>query len=465
MNSKLVSFKNEIMSKRVAVLGIGISNTPLIKYLAGLGTSITAFDKASKNKLEDRLSELKEFNIKYSLGENYLDRLKGFDVIFKTPVVRHDIPELQAEKQRGAVITSEIEVFLELCPAEVFGITVSDGKTTTSTIVYHMLKEQGYKCYLGGNIGTPLLDRIDEITPDDKVVLELSSFQLMTMKVSPQVAVVTNITPNHLDIHTSLQEYIDAKKNIFKYQTKDDILVLNHDNLTSRKFEVEAPGKVLFFGREPDFRSGIHIRRNSIIFMDESDNEHSIPVDRLLLPGVHNVENIMAAIAAVSHRVSFDAVNRVASTFRGVEHRIEPVRKFNDIRFYNDSIASSPNRTIAGLNSFKEKVILIAGGKDKKSDYSELGKAIMEKVKCLVLVGETSEIIQKSYLDEVEKHPEIKLIPIERCLTLKEAVIRAYTHAKPGDVVLMSPASTSFDLYRNFEERGNVFKEIVDNLK
>ncbi len=465
MNSKLESFKNEITSKRVAVLGIGISNTPLIKYLAGLGTSITAFDKAPKNKLEDRLSELKEFKIKYCLGENYLDRLKGFDVIFKTPVVRYDIPPLVAEKQRGALITSEIEVFLELCPAEVFGITGSDGKTTTSTIVYHMLKEQGYNCYLGGNIGTPLLDRIDEITPNDKVVLELSSFQLMTMKVSPQVAVVTNITPNHLDIHTSLQEYIDAKKNIFKYQTKDDILVLNHDNLTSRSFETEAPGKAVFFGREPGFQSGIHIRRNSIIYKDEADNEHSIPLDRLLLPGVHNVENFMAAIAAVSLRVSFDAVNRVASTFRGVEHRIEPVRKFNDIRFYNDSIASSPNRTIAGLCSFKEKVILIAGGKDKNSDYSELGKAIIEKVKCLVLVGETSEIILNSYLDEKAKHPDIKPIPIERCRTLKEAVIRAYTQAKPGDVILMSPASTSFDLYKNFEERGNVFKEIVNSLK
>lgn len=464
MNNNLKTFKTEIADKRVAVLGIGISNTPLIKYLAGLGTSITAFDRAEANRLEDRFAELKGLNVNYSLGADYLKNLKGFDVIFKTPVVRHDIPELLAEKNRGALITSEIEVFLELCPAEVFGITGSDGKTTTSTLIYNMLKEQGYNCYLGGNIGTPLLDRIDEITVEDKVVLELSSFQLMTMKVSPQTAVVTNISPNHLDVHTSLQEYIEAKKNIFKYQKKEDILILNHDNSETRNFAAEAPGKVVFFGREAGFKDGVHIEGDLIVFRDAEGYEKSIPASKLLIPGAHNVENFMAAAAAVSHRVSFDSLNKVASTFRGVEHRIEPVRKFNEVRFYNDSIASSPNRTIAGLNSFKEKVILIAGGKDKKSDYSQLGKAIADKVKYLVLVGETSVTILNSYLSEISKHPEIKPISVKKCSSLKEAVHEAYLHAGPGDVVLMSPASTSFDLYKNFEERGRVFKEIVNNL-
>jgi UDP-N-acetylmuramoylalanine--D-glutamate ligase len=357
-----------------------------------------------------------------------------------------------------------MELFLELCPAHTFGITGSDGKTTTTTLIYLILKEQGYNCWLGGNIGTPLLDKIDEINPGDMVVLELSSFQLMSMKCSPNIAVVTNVTPNHLDVHTSYQEYIDAKKNIMRFQNEEDILVLNHDNETSRNFANEANAQVKFFGREKKFTSGVHIKNNFITYNDKTGAENYLPIEKILLPGVHNIENVMTAIAAVQHCVDPHSINRVASTFRGVEHRIEPVRKVNEIRFYNDSIASSPNRTIAGLNSFKEKVILIAGGKDKNSDYSPLGKAIMEKVKYMVLVGATSDKIEQSYLQEIEKHKGAKKIGIKRCSNLEDAVMEAYYFAEPGDAVLFSPASTSFDLYRNFEERGNKFKEIVNRL-
>lgn len=464
MNSKAEQFKKYINNKKVAVLGIGVSNTPLIKYLSGMGADITAFDKSDKDKLEPIIRSFEGFNIKYSLGENYLDHLKGFDVIFRTPGIRFDIPEMEAEKKRGAEITSEMEVFFDLCPAQIFAVTGSDGKTTTTTLIYRMLKEQGYKCWLGGNIGIPLLSRVEEIEESDKVVLELSSFQLHTMKKSPQIAVITNISPNHLDVHKSMEEYVDAKKNIFRYQSAADKLVVNYDNDITREFAADAKGKAVFFSRVNKLNTGADLRDGKLVYLDGRKEIEIVNAGEIIIPGVHNVENYLAAIAAVIDYVSPETIHRIATTFSGVEHRIELVRELNGVRFYNDSIASSPSRTIAGLNSFNRKVILIAGGKDKNIPYDAIGEVLAEKVKILVLIGQTAPKIEEALKAYSEKTGKGKDIPILKCSTYEEVVNTAYKNAVPGDIIILSPASTSFDMFRNFEERGNKFKEIVNSL-
>jgi len=465
LNKKLIQFKEYIKGKKVAVLGIGISHIPLIKYLYKHGVDITAFDKSDENKLKDTIEEFKGMNIKYSLGADYLKNLKGFDLIFKTPGMRFDVPELVEARKNGAHVTSEMEVFFEVCPAQIFAVTGSDGKTTTTTLIYKMLKEQGYNCWLGGNIGTPLLDRIDEIKETDKVVLELSSFQLHTMTQSPQVAVVTNLAPNHLDMHKSMDEYVEAKKNIYLHQKPEDKLVINYDNDITRDFIKDAKGKVVYFSRVNEMQNGAKMKGNMLVYKKENDEKEIVNSEDIVIPGVHNIENYLAAIAAVIDYVDIDTIRKVATTFTGVEHRIELVRELDGIKFYNDSIASSPSRTIAGLNSFKQKVILIAGGYDKKIPYDVMGEVLVNKVKCLVLIGQTAPKIEQALLNEIERTGKGKDIPIIRCDNLKDAVEKAYEYAKPGDIITMSPASASFDMFKNFEERGNQFKAIVNSLE
>jgi len=464
VNEKLEQFKKDIITKKVAVLGIGISNTPLIRYLGSMGVSVTAFDKADRDELEPVLNTLEGLDVQYCLGEGYLEKLKGFDVIFKTPKVRFDIPELLREAEAGALITSEMEVFCRLCPARIFGITGSDGKTTTTTLIYKILEQHGYKCWLGGNIGTPLLDRIDEINETDMVVLELSSFQLHTMRNRINTAVVTNLSPNHLDVHTSMAEYIDAKKNIFLYQNENDTLVLNYDNEITRGFMPEGPGRVIMFSRKSDLDEGVVLSGSRIVYRHGGREDYIVDTEDILIPGVHNIENYMAAAAATIDFVSPKDVRAVASSFRGVEHRNEHVRDINGVSFYNDSIGSSPTRTIATIRSFRDRVILIAGGYDKHLPYDEMGETLAQRVKCLVLVGQTSDKIEKALRDETARSGLGADIPVIRCSTMQEAVQRAYQSAAPGDVVLLSPASASFDMYKNFEERGRHFKKIVMEL-
>ena len=464
MNMKLKQFKKEIREKKVAVLGIGISNTPLIKYLAKLGVDITAFDKADEVALKTSIEAFNGMHAEFSLGENYLDNLKGFDMIFKTPKIRFDIPELVKERERGAVVTSEMEVFCDLCPAKIFAVTGSDGKTTTTTLIHMILKEQGFNCWLGGNIGTPLLSNIDEIKETDMVVLELSSFQLHTMKNRLNTVVITNISPNHLDVHKSMEEYIEAKKNILKYQTGDDTLVLNYDNDITRSFKDEAKGKVLYFSKTDDIIEGIVLEDGVIVYKTPNGKKPIIKVDEIQLPGMHNIENYMAAAAATANYTRPDAIRRVAATFGGVEHRIEHVRDIRGVKFYNDSIGTSPTRTIASIKAFKQRVILIAGGYDKHTPYDEMGNTLAERVKCLVLLGQTAPLIEKALKDETCKNGRGKDIPVIRCATLDEAVRIAFENAVENDIILLSPASASFDMFTNFEERGNSFKEIVGKL-
>ncbi|MDK2799928.1 MAG: UDP-N-acetylmuramoylalanine--D-glutamate ligase [Clostridiales bacterium] len=466
MNKKLEIFKKSIFQKNVAVLGIGISNTPLIEFLVRLGARVTAFDKKSPEELGTIYKKLDTLGVKLCLGNNYLHYL-NHDIIFKTPGMRYDIPELIAAKEKGSIITSEMEIFFDLCPAQIIAVTGSDGKTTTTTLIYKMLEQQGYTCWLGGNIGKPLLNEIENIHPNHKVILELSSFQLHTMKSSPDIAVITNIAPNHLDIHKSMDEYVNAKKNIFLHQSQYGKLVLNFDNDVTRGFEKEALGDVIFFSRLKQFEGSmsknIHISIiNNAITININNNKEIINIDDIILPGTHNIENYMAAIGAVWGMVSTDNIKKVANTFKGVEHRIEFVRTINGIKFYNDSIASSPTRTIAGLNSFEQKVILIAGGYDKNIPFNELGKVIFNKAKKVVLIGKTADKIKQAILDAANTFDHH--FPIVKCNSLENAVQEAFRDAKENDIILLSPACASFDMFKNFEDRGNKFKEIVKEL-
>lgn len=465
MNSKLEAFKAGIKNKKVAVLGIGISNTPLIRYLSSLGVDITAFDKTDKEKLGDTVKELEELGVALHLGPGYLRNLKGFDVIFKTPGMRYDLPELLQAKKEGTEITSEMEVFFDLCPAPIVAVTGSDGKTTTTTLIYKMLTEQGYRCWLGGNIGIPLLSKIDEVKETDKVVLELSSFQLHTMKKSPSVAIITNISPNHLDVHKSMEEYVDAKKNIFIHQSEDCKLILNYDYEITRSFASEAKGEVVFFSRNPDISAGAVLTDGWLVYRRDGEEIKLVKAEEIVIPGLHNVENYLAACAAVIDLVKPDTIQKIAATFAGVEHRSEFVRELRGVRYYNSSIDSSPSRTIAALSPFPQKVILIAGGKDKGIPYDVMGKALIERVKCLILIGPTSARIEKALQDEMERTGQGGDIEVIHCSTYEEVVAAAYSKAQKGDVVLLSPASTSFDMFKDFEERGNKFKKLVRELQ
>ncbi len=458
MQSILQEYFASLKGKRVAVLGMGVSNMPLIEKMMDAGLSVTACDRRRRDDFNGTIDRLEHSGLKVCLGDGYLDSLDGMDVIFRTPGMRPDLPQLVRAVEQGAELTSEMEVFLRMCPSRIIAVTGSDGKTTTTTIIAGMLNAAGHRTFVGGNIGHPLLCEVDELKPDDIVVLELSSFQLLTMKQSPGVAVITNLAPNHLDIHKDMAEYVAAKRNIFAYQDACDKVVLNGDNEITAAFARDARGEVTLFSRKRQLDRGVCLKDGAIAF----HNRAILPVKDILLPGLHNLENYMAAIAAVDGLVPDEVIRSFARAFTGVPHRIELVRELNGVRYYNDSIASSPSRTIAGLRSFPEKVILIAGGYDKHIPYDVLGPEIVNSVKCLFLTGDTAEKIRKATVEapgyEVGK-PEIVL-----CGDLEEAVTQAHQTARAGDVVILSPASASFDRFKNFEERGNKFKEYVGRL-
>lgn len=447
-------------SRNVAVLGLGISNRPLVHMLLEHGIAVTACDKTPREQAGPEILALEEAGAILKLGPDYLENISA-DVVFRTPGMHPDTPAIARLRAQGAVITSEMEAFFEVCPCRIIAVTGSDGKTTTTTLISEMLRKAGHTVWLGGNIGNPLLPEASRMQPSDLVVLELSSFQLLTMKRSPHVAVVTNISPNHLDVHKDYAEYIAAKANIFMNQDSSCTAVFNLDNPVTRSFADKAPGQVRWFSRQSQPETGIYLQDNTI-FRAGSQPEAVLQVEDILLPGVHNIENYMAAICAVEGLVSSTDIQEVARSFAGVEHRIELVREKDGVRYYNDSIASSPGRTIAGLRSFKQKVILIAGGKDKGIPYDSLGPEIVDHVKTLVLTGMTAGKIRTA----VEQSPSFipgcpEILDVE---DFETAVRTAAGSALPGDVVILSPASTSFDRFRNFMERGNAFKKIVMEL-
>ena len=446
MNKKILDFNERLKKSRIAIIGLGVSNIPLLDYLYDLGCDVSVF---SDKKIEIDLSKYK-----YPVyeGEDCLDKLVGFDIIFRSPGCLPTRRELILEKERGAYITTEVEEVIKNCPCKVIGVTGSDGKTTTTTLIDLVLRANGYKTFLGGNIGVPLFTKISEMHEDDIVVLELSSFQLMGMDVSPSISVITNISPNHLDKHKDFQEYVMAKCNIFN-NSDDSVLVLNYDNEITR--ELKSKREIRYFSRY-EKTNAFYVENGYICYGDDL----VFDTKKLHIRGIHNHENICACMSALMGMVDLDKSFLAIEKFNGVEHRLEFVREINGVKWYNDSVSSSPTRTIAGLNSYDEDIVLIAGGYDKNLDYSPLAEPILSKVSKLILFGDTKEKIYQAVMDK-KKDEELEIF---KCNSLSEVVEKAYQVAKTGEVVLFSPASASFDMFKNFADRGTQFKEMVKGL-
>lgn len=453
-----------VKGKRVAFIGAGVSHKTLIEEFVGLGAIVTLCDR--KNSIEefgDYAATLRRLGIRLSLGEHYMDGFQGQDIILRTPGFEFYQKPLQDAIAAGTLVTSEVELFFDYCPCEIVAVTGSDGKTTTTTLISEFFKAAGRTVHLGGNIGAALLPMLPDVRPEDVAVVELSSFQLISMRKSPKVAVVTNVTPNHLDHHKDMQEYIDAKRNILLYQDESCRAVLGYENAVSNAMQADCKGKQVWFTRLHTTDNGAFLREDGMLCMAEDGVVTPVLAQKdIKLPGLHNVENLLAAIAAVWGQVPVEAIQKVGSTFMGVEHRIEYVRTVDGVKYYNDSIASSPTRTIAGLRSFSQKLILIAGGYDKKIPYEPLAPEILEHVKVLVLMGATGPRIEQA-VRALPAFAQSGLV-ILHAQDMQQAVELARGAAKPGDIVTMSPASASFDLYPNFEVRGRHYKQIVNAL-
>ncbi len=456
---KIHAYFDALKGKEISVVGLGVSHRPLIELMVKKGLSVTAYDKKSMEDLGDFGKEYAQKGVRFVLGDGYLDDLAG-DLIFKTPGMRGDLPPFEKARANGSVVTSEMEVFFQLCPCPIFAVTGSDGKTTTTTLISKFLSAQGKKCYLGGNIGTPLLPQIFEITPDDVAVVELSSFQLNDMHRSAQTAVVTNVAPNHLDWHTDMAEYINAKRCVFQHQTSQGRLVVNYDNDITRGYAEDARGDVLYFSFKQPVPKGVYLNESGEICITDGINVDTLMHRSLIrIIGDHNVENYMAAIAATLGYVEPDVIRTVAETFGGVEHRMEFVREVEGVKWYNDSIASSPTRVIAGLKAQKQKIIMLAGGYDKKIPFEPMVPYVLEKVKYLILTGATAEKIRAAILADPQYDPNE--ITIEMSPSWDFAIARAREVAVAGDIVSLSPACASFDCFANFEVRGEYFKKKV----
>lgn len=453
-----------VRGKKVAFIGAGVSHQALIGQFVEMGAQVTLCDKKTGlDAFGDYAGTLRGLGVSLSLGEGYMDGFAGQDMILRTPGFEYYTPALQAARQAGAVITSEMELFFEYCPCEIVAVTGSDGKTTTTSLIAAMFEAAGRTVHLGGNIGRALLPIVGQVRPGDVAVVELSSFQLISMQRSPQVAVVTNVTPNHLDHHKDMQEYIDAKRNILLWQDEGCRAVLGYENEVTRAMQADCRGSQCWFTRQRATDNGAFVRDDGMLCMAEGGTVTPVlHKSEMQLRGVHNIENLLAAIAAVWGRVPVEAIARVGRSFRGVEHRIEPVRLLDGVQWYNDSIASSPTRTIAGLRSFEQKIIIIAGGYDKNIPYEPLAPEILQHVKVLVLMGATGPKIEQA----VRACPGFAQsgLVIEHAGDMRQAVELARCHARPGDVVSLSPASASFDLYPNFEARGRHFKQLVNAL-
>ena len=460
--STIMEYFDSLRGKSIAVIGMGVSNTPLIKMMLRSELQVTVCDKSPRERVEEVAGELESLGAKLQLGENYLDKLSRFDVIFRTPGLSPNTPQLKEAVEKGSTLTSEMELFFQLCPCKIIGVTGSDGKTTTTTLISEFLKEAGYNVYLGGNIGKPLLPDVAGMSAEDVAVVELSSFQLMSMKRSPNVAVFTNLSPNHLDYHHTMEEYTAAKLNIFSHQKPGDRAVFNFDNDITRSLAKTAPAEVMLFSRKQKLEEGVYLRDNAIWLTNKMGSREVLPLGDIQLPGVHNIENYMAAIAAVDGIVPDKCVRAVAQRFTGVEHRIELVRELDGVKYYNDSIGTSPTRTMACLDSFNQKLILIAGGYDKGVPFTQLGVEMVKKVKVLILTGATASAIRAA-VEGAEGFDESGLEIIETA-DLPAAVAAAQGAAVSGDVVVLSPACAAFDQFKNFMERGKVFKELVNAL-
>jgi UDP-N-acetylmuramoylalanine--D-glutamate ligase len=464
MTAKQREYVEKFRGKKAAVLGIGMSNAPVIKFLVEAGAHVVACDVKREEQLGAAYRDIADLPVEFRLGEGYLQGLDTFDMIFPTPGMPLDLPELVQAREKGVWQSNEIGLFLDLCDAIVVGITGSDGKTTTTTLVGKSLEAGGKKVFIGGNIGKPLLSQVFEIAADSVVVLELSSFQLQPLRKSPHVGVILNLSPNHLDHHRSMAEYAEAKENIFRYQTPRDYAVLNWDNPWTRSMGDRCPGGRVFFSRHEQVPRGVFLKGEEIIIDIKGESRAELSLDDIRLPGEHNVENILAVSAVVALcGGDFACLRGVAKEFAGVEHRIQFVAEKQGVKFYDDSSATTPSRCIAGIKSSEAPVVLIAGGSSKKLSFEELGEVIAERVKCAVLVGHTASEIQAAIKEaETKLGRKVRIVMAE---DFEEAVHMASSEAAPGDAVLLSPACASFDFFRNYKDRGERFRDIVQDMK
>ncbi|HQD39949.1 MAG: UDP-N-acetylmuramoyl-L-alanine--D-glutamate ligase [Firmicutes bacterium] len=453
----------DFQGQKIAVVGLGISNLALIDFLESHGAdNIIACDRKPWEKLEPSVRKLAERGIKLQLAEEYLKGLDECDLIFLTPGMRRDWPELEQAKAKGVRLSSEIALFMSLCPAPIVGITGSSGKTTTTTLVGKILG-QNRKVYVGGNIGQPLIGQLGTIKADELVVLELSSFQLQDLKQSPQIASILNITPNHLDLHKSMAEYCEAKNNIVRFQSSDNWAVLNKDNSHSWNARLNAKGKVVPFSIQEELDQGAFLRSGSLIWRFAGEEAQVCSTSEMKLLGIHNVSNALAATAlSCLAGATVSAASSVLTTFTGVEHRLELVRSIGGVKYYNDSIATTPARTQAALAALKAPVHLIAGGYDKNLPFEELALFICKEssVKTVYTIGTTAEKIERAIAQVPGEKPKV-----QRCENMQDAVLKAAAAAKTGELVLLSPACASYDMFPNFQVRGQVFKELVEGLE
>ena len=462
MEQRITDFFEMLRTKRVGLVGFGVTNNGIAKMLAQKGVDVTIHDRQERGELGDICQEMEEAGVRLSVGYNYLRSLSE-DIIFRAPGVPFDLPELCTARKEGKVVTSDLEMFFDLCPCPIIGVTGSDGKTTTTTLIAEMLRAEGKTVHLGGNIGKALFPEIETVSPEDYAVVELSSFQLISLRRSPDIAVVTNVSPNHLDIHGTMKAYVAAKRNILLHQNAFGKAVLNADNDLARKYAPDVRGSVCTFSRQVNvYRGAWEDQYGTLWYSENGSQTRLMRAEEIRIPGAHNVQNYLAAITAVWGLVSLDTIRKVAHEFAGVEHRIEFVRELDGVRWYNDSIATSPSRTIAGLLSFDQQIIVIAGGYDKKIPYAPLAPVLLEKAKVLILTGATAPKIEAAVTDcpGWEKSG----LKILHAAGLEEAVQLARQEAREGDIVSLSPASASFDRYKNFEARGRHYKQLVEGL-
>lgn len=461
--NRIQAFFEDMRQKRVAFIGTGVSHTELITVFREKGIAVTVCDKRSADQFQEVYDRLSGMGVEFILGEGYLDALTDFDVVFRTPGMYFNNPALTKAREAGVVITSEMEVFFDLCPCKIYAVTGSDGKSTSTTLIAEILAASGKTVHKGGNIGRALLPVIETIREEDAAVVELSSFQLISMRKSPDVALITNITPNHLDVHGTMEEYTQCKINLIAHQNAFSRTVLNLDNDGTKALAPIVRGKLNWFTRREVPERGAFLREDGMLcYTEKGEVTPVVQMEDIRIPGMHNVENFLGVIAALWGDVEIPAIVQVAKEFGGVEHRIEFVRELNGVKWYNDSIATSPTRVLAGLRSFSQRIIVLAGGYDKKIPFEPMAETVCERVKLLILMGVTAEKIEKAVTSAPNYDPEkIRILHAE---SMEDAVAIAHREAQKGDIVTLSPACASFDWYPNFEVRGQHFKRLVKEL-
>ena len=462
--------KTNYTGKKVIVIGAARQGLAISRFLSSRGAQVVLTDSRPASELIAESASLADLPVEFAFGGHPESLLEGADLLCISGGVPLTIPFIAAARNQGIKLSNDSQIFLEECPATVVGITGSAGKSTTTALVGLMaqkhfeVKNSNHRAWVGGNIGNPLIEDLDQMDEDDLVVMELSSFQLELMTNSPQVAAVLNITPNHLDRHSSMQAYIEAKSRILRYQHQGDVAILNRDDEGSWDLLSEARTDVISFGiKAPGYRqSGIYVDKGQIMLQIGNDKLKLLPVDWINLRGEHNLYNVLAACAiAAGATISLPGIQLGIETFDGVPHRLELVRELNGVRWYNDSIATAPERTIAAIKSFEEPIVLLLGGRDKNLPWDKLAQLIRRRVSRVVIFGEAGDLIAEAI---GPKKPGQAMHSVVRCATLQEAIKTAHNQAEEGDVVLLSPGCTSYDAFKDFEERGQAFRKWVNEL-